>query len=165
MIRKRNTKFDLNHIVSNDTASLFLSNIKSIGAYSLLVTMFALLTMTASITPAQAELIDLTESEPVTQVSISNAYWVKMPIFKIGYHCLKTMSIGDKFNLLLDVSVDEQGTITSVQVKKSSGHRCLDRSTTQQAKNGQTKPFMIKGKAVRARFSLPIRYVVQSVVP
>ena len=165
MTHKSHTKLAFNHIASNDTVSHFLTNIKSISTYGLLTTLFALFTITVSITPAQAELIDLTESEPVTQVSISNAYWVKMPIFKIGYHCLKTMSTGDKFNLLLDVSVDEQGTITSVQVKKSSGHRCLDRSTTQQAKNGQTKPFMIKGKAVRARFSLPIRYVVQSVVP
>lgn len=165
MIRKRNTKFALNHIASNDTASLFLSNIKSIGAYSLLVTMFALFTMTASITPAQAELVDLSSPEPVIKFASRDAYWVKMPIFKIGYHCLKTMNTGDKFNLLLDVSVDKQGKITSIKIIESSGHRCLDRSTIQQAKNGQTKPFMIKGKAVIARFSLPIRYVVRSVVP
>lgn len=160
MIRKRNTKFDLNHIASNDTASLFLSNIKSIGAYSLLVTMFALFTMIASTMPAQAELIDLSESEPVTQVPTNNVSWVKMPRFRIEPHCINTMSNGTKLNILLDVSVDKQGKITDVKIKKSSGSSCLDRSAIQQVKYGQMKPFMTKGKAVRARFSLPIRYVV-----
>ncbi|WP_201549116.1 energy transducer TonB [Psychrobacter fjordensis] len=152
MTRKLHTKLAFNK------DSHFFTNIKSISAYSLLVTMFALFTMTASITPAQAELIDLTESEPVTQVSISNAYWVKMPTFRIDYHCLRKMNPGTKLNLLLDVSVDKQGKITSIKIIKSSGNRCLDRSAIQQAKRGRMKPFMIKGKAVRARFRLPIEY-------
>jgi len=160
MIRKRYTKFALNHIASNDTASLFLSNIKSISTYGLLTTLFALFTMTVSMTPAQAELIDLSESEPVTQVSISNAYWVKMPTFRIDYHCLNTVSTGTNLTLSLDISVDKQGKITSIKIIKSSGHRCLDSSAIQQAKNGRTKPFMIKGKVVRARFILPITYVM-----
>ena len=154
MTRKLHTKLAFNK------DSHFLSNIKSIGAYSLLVSFFALFTITVSITPAQAEIVDLSESEPVTQVSINNASWVKMPMFRIEPHCINTMSTGTKLNLLLDVSVDKQGKITSIKIIKSSGNRCLDRSAIQQAKRGRMKPFMIKGKAVRASFSLPIRFVV-----
>ena len=160
MTHKSHTKLAFNHIASNKTASHFLSNIKSISTYSLLTTLFALFTITASMTPAQAELIDLSNPEPVTQVSISNAYWVKMPTFRIDYHCLNTVSTGANLTLLLDVSVDKQGKITSIKIIKSSGNRCLDRSAIQQAKRGRMKPFMIKGKAVRARFILPITYVM-----
>ena len=152
MTRKLHTKLAFNK------DSHFLSNIKSIGAYSLLVSFFALFTITVSITPAQAEIVDLSESEPVTQVSINNASWVKMPMFRIEPHCINTMSTGTKLNLLLDVSVDKQGKITSIKIIKSSGNRCLDRSAIQQAKRGRMKLFMIKGKAVRARFRLPIEY-------
>ena len=106
MTSKLHTKPDLN------TTSSLLTNIKSIGANSLLVTMFALFTMIVSTTPAQAEIVDLSESEPVTQVSINNASWVKMPMFRIEPHCINTMSTGTKLNLLLDVSVDKQGKIT-----------------------------------------------------
>ena len=153
MTRKLHTKPDFK------TVSSLLTNIKSIGANSLLVTMFALFTMIVSITPAQAELVDLSESEPVTQVPTNNAYWVKMPRFRTASHCRHTISKGTKLNILLNVSVDKQGKITDVQIKKSSGSSCLDRSAIQQAKYGQMKPFMIKGKAVRARVSLPITYI------
>lgn len=152
LTRKSHTKLAFNR------DSQLLTNIKFIGANSLLVTMFALFTMVVSTTPAQAEIVDLSESEPVTQVSINNASWVKMPMFRIEPHCINTMSTGTKLNLLLDVSVDKQGKITSIKIIKSSGNRCWDRSAIQQAKRGRMKPFMIKGKAVIARFRLPIEY-------
>ena len=146
MTRKLHTKLAFNK------DSHFLSNIKSIGAYSLLVSFFALFTITVSITPAQAE--------PAIQITISNVDWVNMPIFRMGSHCLNTVSTGANRTILLGVLVDQQGKITSLQVKKSSGNRCLDRSAIQQAKSGRIKPVMVEGQAVRASFSLPIRFVV-----
>jgi len=160
MSRKLNTKLAFNHIASNDTVFHFLTSIKSISAYGLLVTLFTLFTMSVSTMPAQAELVDLSNFEPVTQISISNANWVVRPILRIESHCINTVSTGDKLTLLLDGSVDKQGKITRVQVKKSSGNQCLDENAIRQVRSGRMKPVMFKGKAVRASFSLPIIFTV-----
>ena len=160
MTHKLHTKLAFNHIASNKTASHFLTNIKSISTYGLLTTLFALFTMTASMVPAQAELVDLSNREPVTQISISNANWVVRPILRIESHCINTMSTGDKLTLLLYGSIDKQGKITRVQVKKSSGNQCLDENAIRQVRSGRMKPVMVKGKAVMASFSLPIIFTV-----
>ena len=154
MIRK------LQNNLAFNTASYLLTNIKFLGAYSLLAIFFALFTMTASVTPAQAELVDLSNREPVTQISISNANWVVRPILRIESHCINTMSTGDKLTLLLYGSIDKQGKITRVQVKKSSGNQCLDENAIRQVRSGRMKPVMVKGKAVMASFSLPIIFTV-----
>ena len=160
MTRKLNIKLAVNHIASNDTVCHFLTSIKSISAYGLLVTLFTLFTLSVSTMPAQAELVDLSNFEPVTQISISNANWVVRPILRIESHCINTVSTGDKLTLLLDGSVDKQGKITRVQVKKSSGNQCLDENAIRQVRSGRMKPVMVKGKAVRASFSLPIIFTV-----
>lgn len=160
MTRKLNTKLAFNHIASNDTVFHFLTSIKFISAYGLLVSLFALFTMTVSMSPAQAELVDLSNPEPVIQLSISNANWVVRPILRIESHCINTMSTGDKLTLLLDGSIDKQGKITRAQVKKSSGNQCLDENAIRQVRSGRMKPVMFKGKAVMASFSLPIIFTV-----
>ncbi|WP_201582387.1 energy transducer TonB family protein [Psychrobacter immobilis] len=160
MTRKLNIKLAVNHIASNDTVFHFLTSIKSISAYGLLVTLFTLFTLSVSTMPAQAELVDLSNFEPVTQISISNANWVVRPILRIESHCINTVSTGDKLTLLLDGSVDKQGKITRVQVKKSSGNQCLDENAIRQVRSGRMKPVMVKGKAVGASFSLPIIFTV-----
>ncbi|MGO3642294.1 MAG: hypothetical protein ACTJFK_10050, partial [Psychrobacter sp.] len=63
------------------TISSLLTNIKSIGANSLLVTMFGLFTMIASTTPAQAELVDLSSPEPVIKFASQDASWLRPPNF------------------------------------------------------------------------------------
>ena len=160
MTRKLNIKLAVNHIASNDTVFHFLTSIKSISAYGLLVTLFTLLTLSVSTMPAQAELVDLSNFEPVTQISISNANWVVRPILRIESHCINTMSTGDKLTLLLYGSIDKQGKITRVQFKKSSGNQCLDENAIRQVRSGRMKPVMVKGKAVMASFSLPIIFTV-----
>ena len=101
MIRKLHIKPAFN------TVSTFFTNIKPISTYGLLTTLFALFTMTASMVPAQAELVDLSNREPVTQISISNANWVVRPILRIESHCINTMSTGDKLTLLLYGSINK----------------------------------------------------------
>ena len=137
-----------------------LTNIKAISAYSLLAGLFILFTLTTTMTPAQAELVDLSNREPVTQISISNANWVVRPILRIESHCINTMSTGDNLTLLLYGSIDKQGKITRIQVKKSSGNQCLDENAIRQLRSGRMKPVMVKGKAVMASFSLPIIFTV-----
>ena len=171
MIRKRNTKFDLNHIASNDTASLFFSNIKSIGAYSLLVTFFALFTMTASIAPAQAELVDLSSPEPIIQFAGQDASWLRPPNFDQVVRSMDKRLInctyyidgddlkpcgGRVFKMVFSLSVVKQGSIRSVKVIESSGMKTIDAAFARELKRARFKPFLIKGKAVAANIKLPI---------
>ena len=173
MIRKRNTKFALNHIASNKTASHFLTNIKSIGAYSLLVTMFALFTMTASITTAQAELVDLSSPEPVIKFASSEASWLKSPVFDFNFNrgyfvCIDKETgertrffRGQKLKVLLGLLVDRQGEIVKVDIKETSGSRCLDRSVARKIRSGQMMPFVFEGKAIRGKVDVPIIFIAQ----
>ena len=171
MIRKRNTKFALNHIASNDTVSSFLSNIKSIGTYSLLVTMFALFTMTASITTAQAELVDLSSPEPVIKFASRDASWLKTPSFNFTrkhLHCLDKETgepikvvRGQKLEVLLGLLVDRQGKIVRVDVKETSGNRCFDISTARQIRSGLMRPFLFEGKAIRGKVDVPIVFIAE----
>lgn len=146
--------------LSTYPAFYFLTDMKFSSPYRLLTGLFMLFTLIASMTSAQAELIDLSNREPVTQISISNANWVVRPILRIESHCINTLSTGDKLTLLLYGSIDKQGKITRVQVKKSSGNQCLDESAIRQVRSGRMKPVMVKGKAVMASFSLPIIFTV-----
>ncbi|MGO2339096.1 MAG: energy transducer TonB [Psychrobacter sp.] len=175
MIRKRNTKFDLNHIASNDTASLFLSNIKSIGAYSLLVTMFALFTMTASITPAQAEIVDLSSPEPVIKFASQDASWLTPPNFERldrFMHSYLTDCSYDQYGnviqcyrtdlkMVFSLRVDTQGGIRNVKVIESSGITDIDRWVARRLKSARFKPFLRKGKAVEGRVDIPITFGAQ----
>ena len=97
MIRKLHTKLSFN------TASTFFTNIKPVGIYGVLVTLFALFTMTASVTPAQAELVDLSSPEPVIQLSTQDASWLTPPRFD---RAIRHNPIG---RYLIHCSYDENG--------------------------------------------------------
>ena len=173
MIRKRNTKFALNHIASNKTASHFLTNIKSIGAYSLLVTMFALFTMTASITTAQAELVDLSSPEPVIKFASSEASWRRPPKFdrairhismdRYLIHCsydengaaIKPCDRTD-LKMVLSLRVDKQGSIKNVKVIESSGVERVDKMAINELYKARLKPFLREGKPVMGIVDVPI---------
>lgn len=173
MIRKRNTKFDLNHIASNDTASHFFTNIKSIGAYSLLVTMFAFLTMTANMTPAQAELVDLSSPEPVIKFASREASWRRPPKFdrairhismdRYLIHCsydengaaIKPCDRTD-LKMVLSLRVDKQGSIKNVKVIESSGVERVDKMAINELYKARLKPFLREGKPVMGMVDVPI---------
>ena len=171
MTHKLHTKLALNHIASNDTASLFLSNIKSIGAYSLLVTMFALFTMTASITAAQAEIVDLSNPDPLIQFAGQDASWLRPPNFDQVVRSMDKRLInctyyidGDDlkpcgrrvFKMVFSLSVDKQGGIRNVKVIESSGMKTIDAAFARELKRARFKPFLIKGKAVEGMVEIPI---------
>ena len=136
MTHTSHTKPDFN------TVSSLLTNIKSIGANSLLVTMFALFTMIASMRPAQAELVDLSNPEPVIQFASREASWLKPPTFDrairhnpIGrylIHCsydengaaIKPCDRTD-LKIVLSLRVDKQGSIKNIKVKKRKEKRVL----------------------------------------
>ena len=171
MTHKSHTKLAFNHIASNKTASHFLSNIKSIGAYSLLTTLFALFTITASMTPAQAELVDLSNPEPVIKFASRDASWLKTPSFNFTRQSLRCTdketgeSIkvvrGQKLKVVLGLLVDRQGKIVRVGVKKTSGNRCFDRSAARQIRSSRMRPFVLEGKAIRGTVEVPIAFTAE----
>ncbi|WP_171996310.1 energy transducer TonB [Psychrobacter sp. DAB_AL43B] len=144
------------------------TNIKTICTYSLLASILILLTLTVSITPAQAELVDLSNSESVIQFSSRDANWLQPPKFSFNRRSLRCLdeetgepvkiSREQKFEVTLGLQVDKQGKITKTYVKKSSGNKCFDRSAARQVQTGRLMPFLLKGKAVRGRVSLPIAF-------
>ena len=175
MTHKSHTKLAFNHIASNKTASHFLSNIKSIGIYSLLVTFFALFTMTTSMTPAQAELVDLSSPEPVIKFASREANWSKSPVFDFdfdfnrGYFFCIDKEIrertrffhGQKLKVLLELLVDRQGEIVKVNIKETSGNKCFDRSAARQIRSGRMRPFVFEGKAIRGKVDVPIIFIAE----
>ncbi|MGO1742635.1 MAG: hypothetical protein ACTHYZ_00005, partial [Psychrobacter sp.] len=64
-----------------NTAFHLLTNIKAISTYSLLTSLLALFALTVSMTPVQAELVDLSDSEKVIQFSSRDANWLQPPKF------------------------------------------------------------------------------------
>lgn len=173
MTRKLNTKLAFNHIASNDTVFHFLTSIKSISAYGLLVTLFTLFTMSVSTMPAQAELVDLSNSEPVIQLSTRDASWLRPPRFdrairytsmdKYLIHCsydedgavIKPCHRTD-LKMVFSLHVDKQGSIKDIKVIESSGVERIDKITIRELYKARFKPFLIKGQAVKGRVALPI---------
>jgi TonB family protein len=167
MTHTSHTKPDFN------TVSSLLTNIKSIGANSLLVALFTFFTMTASVTPAQAELVDLSNPEPVIQLSTRDASWLKPPIFDCAIrhnpidryliHCsydengaaIKPCDRTD-LKIVLSLRVDKQGSIKNIKVIESSGVESIDKMTIRELYKARLKPFLIKGQAVMGNVNVPI---------
>lgn len=167
MTRKLQTNLSFN------TASYFLTNIKFPGAYSLLAILFALFTMTASVTPVQAELVDLSSPEPVIQLSTQDASWLTLPRFdrairhtsidKYLIHCsydengaaIKPCDRTD-LKIVLSLRVDKQGSIKNIKVIESSGVESIDKMTIRELYKARLKPFLIKGEAVVGDVNVPI---------
>ena len=175
MTHKLHTKLTFNHIASNKTASHFLTNIKSIGIYSLLVTFFALFTMTTSMTPAQAELVDLSSPEPVIQFASREASWLRPPNFERldrSMHSYLTDCSYDQYGnviqcyrtdlkMVFSLRVDTQGGIRNVKVIESSGIKKIDNAFSRELQKARFKPFLKEGKAVVANIELPIVFRAQ----
>ncbi|MGP9513244.1 energy transducer TonB [Psychrobacter sp. AOP5-GZ1-6] len=166
MTRKLHTKLDFK------TTSPLLTNIKSIGANSLLVAMFGLFTMIVSTTPTQAELVDLSSPEPVIKFASQDASWLRPPnldgldrftrsrLTDCSYdrygnviQCYRT-----DLKMVFSLRVDTQGSIRNVKVIKSSGITDIDRRVARELKRARFKPFLREGKAVEGRVDIPITF-------
>ncbi|GAA0800191.1 energy transducer TonB [Psychrobacter piscatorii] len=155
------------------TVFYFLTNINSIGVYSMLVTLFAFSTITIGMTPAQAELIDLSNPEPVIQLSTRDASWLRSPRFEnipayLNRYLIRcsydqdgnVVKPCDKTDLEMAflLQVDKQGSIKNITVIKSSGIKQVDAAFTREIKRASFKPFLIKGRAVKGNVTLPIAF-------
>lgn len=145
-----------------NTLHKVIKHSKNITRQSLLTVLFAFLTCIASTTTAQAELIDLSNPEPVIQLSTQDANWLIKPDFSIDYRCLRHLNIGTELNALLSFMTDEQGKIISAEVTKSSGDTCIDKMALKQIRRGQLKPLTFKGDKVKIRVTLPLKFVIRN---
>ena len=165
MTHKSHTKLSFN------TASTFFTNIKPIGIYGLLVTMFALFTMIVSTTPAQAELVDLSSPEPVIQLSTQDASWLTPPKFDRLVRSMDRYLINCSYDqdgnvirpcertdleMVFSLRVDKQGSIQNVKVIKSSGKEVIDKKVARELYKARLKPFLREGKAVMGDVNVPI---------
>ena len=154
-----------------NTAFHLLTNIKAISSYSLLTSLFVLFTLTVSMTPAQAELVDLSDSEKVIQFSTRDASWLRPPKFdrvansmhKYLTNCTYYMDGDDLkpckktvLKMVFSLYVDKQGSIKYIKMIESSGVEKIDRMFTREIYKARLKPFLIKGQAVEGRVTLPI---------
>ena len=141
MTHKSHTKLSFN------TASTFFTNIKPIGIYGLLVTMFALFTMIVSTTPTQAEIVDLSSPEPIIQLSTLDASWLTPPKFDRLVRSMDRYLINCSYDqdgnvirpcertdleMVFSLRVDKQGSIQNVKVIKSSGKEVIDKKVARE---------------------------------
>ena len=167
MTHKSHTKLSFN------TASTFFTNIKPIGIYGLLVTMFALFTMIVSTTPAQAEIVDLSSPEPIIQFSTQDASWLTPPKFDRLVRSMDRYLINCSYDqdgnvirpcertdleMVFSLRVDKQGSIQNVKVIKSSGKEVIDKKVARELYKARLKPFSRKGQAVEGNVTLPIEF-------
>ena len=156
-----------------NTVSTFFTNIKPIGIYGLLAIFFALFTMTASMVPAQAELVDLSSPEPVIQLSTQDASWLKPPKFDRLVRSMNRYLINCSYDqdgnvirpcertdleMVFSLRVDKQGSIQNVKVIKSSGKEVIDKKVARELYKARLKPFSRKGQAVEGNVTLPIEF-------
>ena len=165
MIRKLHTKLSFN------TASTFFTNIKPVGIYGVLVILFALFTMTANVTPAQAELVDLSSPEPIIQFSTQDASWLTPPKFDRLVRSMDRYLVNCSYDrdgnviipcertdleMVFSLRVDKQGSIQNVKVIKSSGKEVIDKKVARELYKARLKPFLREGKAVMGDVNVPI---------
>ncbi len=58
-----------------------ITSLKSIGAYNLLITFFALLALTVTMNPAQAELLDSSNPQSRVVYTLHESNWLVKPDF------------------------------------------------------------------------------------
>ena len=110
------------------TVRKVISHSKNIIKQSLLAVLLALFTCIASTTPAQAELVDLSNPESVIQFSTQDASWLKQPEFYFREGSLRCsdsvtgepirVRSGQILEVTLSLVVDKQGSITRVNVER-----------------------------------------------
>lgn len=66
---------------------------------------------------------------------------------------------GESGSVLLDVSVDAQGRVTSVRIARRSGSRALDRAAVRAVEQWRFTPATVNGEAVAGQVQVPIDFM------
>lgn len=112
---------------------------------------------------ANAELEDMSPSQPVIQFATSDAKWVHQPRFdsrhirNLGGHCnpeepCKSKRVEMEFLL----KVNKEGKIENITVLKSSGSDKIDSEFMRELRRSLLKPFRKDSKTVAGSVAVPI---------
>ena len=92
--------------------------------------------------------------------SANQASWRSKPNFSIPPAVVRRLNPGDRLRVMVRLTVDKSGTVTSATLAKSSGNTALDNYTVNTAKKGKFNPFTKGGQPVVGVVTLPIDYQV-----
>jgi len=110
---------------------------------------------------AQREQAAAEASNTPQNFSASDAHMTNTPKFSIPDSVLRVARKGDTFNVLLKVTVDKQGRVSSVVVARKSGNIIVDKEAARQMKSARFKPFTKNGVPVVGIVTLPVAYAVE----
>lgn len=114
---------------------------------------------------ANAELKDLSPTQPVIQFASSDAKWVHQPRFDSRYirnlgsrsHCDPEESCKSKrVEMEFLLKVNKEGKIENITVLKSSGSDKIDREFMRELRRSLLKPFRKDSKTVAGSVAVPI---------
>lgn len=120
-----------------------------------------MLCLATLIAPAQAELIDLSPSEPVARYAAAQANWRVKPNFSEILKQVRLQHDQSQYEMLFALAVDKKGSVTSIKLLRSSGHGELDRLTMRALTRAEFYPFKQNGKAVIGQVNIPIFYKIE----
>ena len=120
-----------------------------------------MLCLATLIAPAQAQLVDLSPSEPVARYAAEQASWRVKPNFSKILRQVYLHHDQGQYEMLFALTVDKKGNVSSIEVLRSSGHDELDRLTMRELKRAELYPFKRKGKAVIGQVNIPIIYKIE----
>ncbi|WP_019672815.1 energy transducer TonB [Psychrobacter lutiphocae] len=120
---------------------------------------------------AQAELVDKSTTMVKTEADMLAYYaqtfatrgasWKKTPNLKVPYSVTTRHNSGDTFKLSARLDVAKDGSITNVSIVQSSGDQRLDTAALAAFKNAKLNPFIIDGRPVPGRITIPVVYKIQ----
>lgn len=112
---------------------------------------------------ANAELTDLSSTQPVIQFSTSDAKWIRPPRFNnrhirnLGDHCNPEEPCEKKrAEMEFLLKVNKEGKIENITVSKSSGSDIIDREFKRELRRALFKPFRKDSKAVAGYVTVPV---------
>lgn len=108
-------------------------------------------------TPAPASTAPAKPTEPVT---LSSELSLACPQRTLPNYPATSRRMGEHGRLVLRVELDEEGNITTVKIKESSGHKRLDEAGLAAIRTWQCDAAMRDGKAVRAVAMQPFDFIL-----
>ena len=110
---------------------------------------------------AKADAAEAAASKGPVSFSAGDAQMTNTPKFSIPDSVLRVAEKGDTFNVLLEVTVDKQGRVSSVVLSRKSGNTIVDKAAIRKMRSARFKPFTKNGVPVVGIVTLPVAYAVE----
>ncbi|WP_413786351.1 energy transducer TonB [Psychrobacter immobilis] len=100
------------------------------------------------------------QSLPHTEPVIRAPEILQSVSFNLPNQILRRVPSKESYMVILLLSIDKHGTVDSINIKKSSGYKSIDRHAMRQARQMTFKAATKDNKFVRSNVTLPITYLV-----